>query len=86
LTDERAVLLGEQYGGMIVAPVRLLGELVRLNAGNVARFRECMMLPLDTELSIESRESGERKHELAEEFLAKTKITQGLFLILVGRA
>src|SRR5882672_6162228 len=29
---------------------------------------------------------GERKHELAEEYLAKTKITQGLFLILVGRA
>jgi hypothetical protein len=30
--------------------------------------------------------AGERKHELAEEHLAKTKITQGLFLILVGRA
>ena len=30
--------------------------------------------------------AGERKHELAEEYLAKTSITQGLFLILVGRA
>ena len=30
--------------------------------------------------------AGERKHELAEEYLAKTDITQGLFLILVGRA
>jgi hypothetical protein len=29
---------------------------------------------------------GQRKHELAEEYLQKTKITQGLFLILVGRA
>jgi len=29
---------------------------------------------------------GERKHELAEEYLAQTKVTQGLFLILVGRA
>ena len=29
---------------------------------------------------------GERKHELAEEYLVKTTITQGLFLILVGRA
>src|ERR671922_750423 len=29
---------------------------------------------------------GERKHDLAEEYLAKTKISQGLFLILVGRA
>ena len=27
---------------------------------------------------------GERKHDIAEEFLAKTSITQGLFLILVG--
>jgi len=30
--------------------------------------------------------AGERKHELAEEYLAKAKITQGVFLILVGRA
>jgi hypothetical protein len=30
--------------------------------------------------------AGERKHELAEEYLAKTNFTQGLFLILVGRA
>jgi hypothetical protein len=29
---------------------------------------------------------GERKHELAEEYLAKTQMTQGVFLILVGRA
>jgi len=29
---------------------------------------------------------GERKHNIAEEWLAKTKITQGLFLVLVGKA
>ena len=29
---------------------------------------------------------GERKHELAEEYLAKTKVAQGVFLILVRRA
>jgi hypothetical protein len=29
---------------------------------------------------------GQRKHELAEEYLAKTEVTQGLFLVLVGRA
>ena len=29
---------------------------------------------------------GQRKHELAEQYLAKTKVTQGLFLVLVGRA
>ena len=29
---------------------------------------------------------GERKHDIAEEYLAKTKVTRGLFLILVGRA
>ena len=30
--------------------------------------------------------AGERKHDIAEEYLGKTTITQGLFLILVGRA
>ena len=30
--------------------------------------------------------AGQRKHELPEEYLAKTKVTQGLFLVLVGRA
>jgi hypothetical protein len=30
--------------------------------------------------------AGERKHDIAEEYLAKTGITKGLFLILVGRA
>jgi hypothetical protein len=30
--------------------------------------------------------AGERKHEIAEEYLANTKVTEGLFLILVGRA
>jgi hypothetical protein len=30
--------------------------------------------------------AGQRKHDLAEEYLAKTTLTQGLFLILVGRA
>jgi hypothetical protein len=31
-------------------------------------------------------QAGEHKHELAEEHLTKTLITEGLFLILVGRA
>jgi hypothetical protein len=30
--------------------------------------------------------AGERKHDIAEEYLAKTRIMKGLFLILVGRA
>jgi hypothetical protein len=30
--------------------------------------------------------AGQRKHDLAEEYLAKTTVTQGLFLVLVGRA
>jgi hypothetical protein len=29
---------------------------------------------------------GERKHDIAEQYLAKTKVTEGLFLVLVGRA
>src|SRR6478672_12116754 len=31
-------------------------------------------------------QAGQHKHELAEEYLAKTQIRQGMFLILVGRA
>ena len=30
--------------------------------------------------------AGERKHDIAEDYLARTTITQGLFLVLVGRA
>jgi hypothetical protein len=30
--------------------------------------------------------AGQRKHDLAEQYLAKTTVTQGLFLVLVGRA
>ena len=30
--------------------------------------------------------AGQRKHDLAGEYLAQTKVTQGLFLVLVGRA
>src|SRR5262244_1901239 len=30
--------------------------------------------------------AGQRKHDLAEEYLAKTNITHGLFLVLVARA
>jgi hypothetical protein len=33
------VINGEEYGGMIVAPVRLFSELVRLNAGDVSKFQ-----------------------------------------------
>jgi len=30
--------------------------------------------------------AGQRKHDLAEQYLTKTNVTQGLFLVLVGRA
>lgn len=32
------VINGEEYGGMIVAPVRLFSELIRIKKGNVARY------------------------------------------------
>ena len=34
------VINGEEYGGMIVAPVRLFSELVRLKAGDVATYAQ----------------------------------------------
>ncbi|HEV2453558.1 MAG TPA: hypothetical protein VGY98_04820 [Verrucomicrobiae bacterium] len=33
-----SVINGEDYGGMIVAPVRLFSELIRLNQGNVQQY------------------------------------------------
>jgi hypothetical protein len=30
--------------------------------------------------------AGERKHDVADDYLAKTTVTEGLFLVLVGRA
>ena len=35
------VINDEEYGGMIAAPVRLFSELIRLNAGDAARYRTC---------------------------------------------
>jgi hypothetical protein len=35
-----AVLNGEEYGGMIVAPVRLFSELVRLKQGDTSRYEQ----------------------------------------------
>ena len=32
------VINGEEYGGMIVAPVRLFAELIRIKQGNVAQY------------------------------------------------
>ena len=34
------VINGEEYGGMIVAPVRLFSELVRLKQGNIATYED----------------------------------------------
>ncbi len=34
------VINGEEYGGMIVAPVRLFSELISLKAGNVAKYEQ----------------------------------------------
>ena len=34
------VINGEEYGGMIVAPVRLFSELIRIKAGNIAAYEQ----------------------------------------------
>jgi hypothetical protein len=56
-TDE--TLLGQEYGGMIVAPVRLFEELIRLRVGNVADFEKARDAAwkwiLDYPLNSESR-------------------------------
>jgi hypothetical protein len=35
-----AVLAGEEYGGMVVAPVRLMDEMIHLKAGDTASFQK----------------------------------------------
>lgn len=34
------IINGEEFGGMIVAPVRLFSELIRINAGNAAEYQK----------------------------------------------
>lgn len=41
------VLNGEEYGGMIVAPVRLFSELIRLNQGQVEKYKEAQKTAWD---------------------------------------
>ena len=47
------VINGEEYGGMIVAPVRLFFELIRLKQGDVARYEASRKLaPVDSNSQI----------------------------------
>ncbi len=41
------VIDGEEYGGMIVAPVRLFSELIRIKAGNVAAYQRSRKIAWD---------------------------------------
>lgn len=41
------VLNGEEYGGMIVAPVRLFSELIRLHQGQVEKYTQAQKLAWD---------------------------------------
>lgn len=41
------VINGEEYGGMIVAPVRLFSELIRLNHGQVEKYTKARQLAWD---------------------------------------
>ena len=43
-------------------------------------------MPKLTTFRLSTASAGARKHDIAEEYLAKTRVTQGLFLVLVGRA
>lgn len=41
------IINGEEYGGMIVAPVRLFSELIRIKEGNVARYEPARKMAWD---------------------------------------
>jgi len=61
-----SVLAMEEYGGLIVAPVRLFDELIRINAGDVAAYKKARELawnwilenPLNRESAAWDRWSG----------------------------
>ncbi len=45
--DDRVAASGNEYGGMVVASVRLFAELIRLNEGNVAEYTRSRKLAWD---------------------------------------
>src|ERR1700680_738058 len=65
--------------------MRLAGRVSRRTRG-YAKPHDLPVIDCSAEQSTHHRPAGQRKHDLAEEYLARTKVTQGLFLVLVGRA
>jgi hypothetical protein len=52
------VIRGSEYGGMVVASVRLLAELIRLNEGNVAEYERSRKLAWDWILKYPMQNNG----------------------------
>jgi hypothetical protein len=57
--------------------------LMRLSGRFSRRLRGCAKAH---DIPIIDCSAGERRHDIAKEYLAKAKIAQGLFLVLEGRA
>jgi len=83
--------MGHDPGGFRLWWRQLTGSDATLDNAHVMRLagrfgRRIRGYAKANDIPVVNCSAGERKHDIAEDYLARTKITQGLFLVLVGRA
>src|SRR6201984_1318956 len=83
--------MGHDAGGFRLWWRQLTGSDATLDNAHVMRLagrfgRRIRGYAKANDIPVVNCSAGERKHDIAEDYLARTTITQGLFLVLVGRA
>ena len=83
--------MGHDPGGFRLWWRQLTGSDATLDNAHVMRLagrfgRRIRGYAKANDIPVINCSTGERKHDIAEDYLARTTITQGLFLVLVGRA
>ena len=83
--------MGHDPGGFRLWWRQLTGSDATLDNAHVMRLagrfgRRIRGYAKANDIPVVNCSAGERKHDIAEDYLARTTITQGLFLVLVGRA
>src|SRR6476469_9500390 len=83
--------MGHDPGGFRLWWRQLTGSDATLDNAHVMRLagrfgRRIRGYAKVNDIPVVNCSAGERKHDIAEDYLARTTITQGLFLVLVGRA
>src|SRR5262249_55540898 len=83
--------MGHNPGGFRLWWRQLTGSDATLDNAHVMRLagrfgRRIRGYAKANDIPVVNCSTGERKHDIAEDYLARTTITQGLFLVLVARA